>query len=328
MKFSIIIPMFNAASFVERVLMSVFEQDIDDTLIEILLINDGSPDNSEELAREISKARKNVKIFSQKNKGLGGARNTGIDHALGEYIIFLDADDYLEPNCLSIINEKISNPNFKNIDLFELGCKSVSEDFTILSEFIPKQPEKILTGIEYYLEMNSINSACNKIYRRESLANLRFKEKIYSEDSEFNTRTFFLFKSVCSLNLVLQSFVQTTGSITRNKNNRTKNKLIQDHLAVFKFTRYFENEYSSKSYLEKKYFEKKYTLFTVNIFYLLLKYRMSISKAIEVKKILKSQNLLTLSYSKLEKKRDKFRKFLMYAFPFYLLILGIRNKSI
>lgn len=326
MTFSIIIPMYNAAPYIERCLKSVFEQQIGDDKFELILVNDGSPDNCEQLAREFSVGRQNVRFFSQKNKGLGGARNTGIENSLGEYIIFLDADDYLEKNCLPLLYKSICDPIFTNVDVFELGCNSVSEHGSIHSTFKPDSFSTIYGGMEYYLKVKSSNSACNKLYSRSSIGKLRFKERIYTEDSEFNTRAFFFFKNVCALDIVLGNFVQTTGSITRTENKETKNKYIQDTLEVFKSFKQFERVYSTQSKIEKEYFEKKYTLFTVNVFYLLFKYTSKASEAIRIKNGLIKDELFLLTYRHLERKRNLFRTLLKYYFDGYILMLNIKYK--
>lgn len=318
--------MYNASPYIEWCLKSVFDQDIDHDKIEIIIINDGSPDNSQPLAESFSKGRKNVKILSQENKGLGGARNTGIDNASGKYIIFLDADDYLEYNCLSRAYEKIRKKQFQNVDVFELSCNMVSEQKIILTTIVPDHIGEIYNGMEYYLNVKNISSACNKLYRRKSLGLLRFKERIYVEDSEFNTRAFFFFKRVCALDIVLSNFVQTSGSITRNRNKETKIKLLQDTLAVLKSFKEFEKQHSSNTRTENEYFNKKYTLYAVTIFNLLVKYNMTVSEAKKIKKELKHQNLYILEYKGLERKKDLFRVFLKYSFPSYLLALGLRNR--
>ena len=98
MRISLIIPVYNVEKYIIQCLESVVPQLSE--YIEVILVNDGSPDNSMSLVNEYidkidPKIQKQIKIINQKNKGLSGARNTGIDHAEGEYIAFLDSDDIL-----------------------------------------------------------------------------------------------------------------------------------------------------------------------------------------------------------------------------------------
>ena len=327
MVYSIIIPIYNAAEYIERCLKSVFDQNIENDKFEIIVINDGSTDNGEQITRAYSKDRRNITILTQENRGLGGARNTGIDNAKGEYIIFLDADDYLEENSLYLILTKIKESIFREVDVFELACNLVSEQKKIIAKYVPNRLEVISTGIDYYLNARSINSACNKIYRRTSINKLRFKERIYAEDSEFNSRAFYSFQKVCAFNIVISNFVQTTGSITRSKNKNTQSKYLHDTIGVLKSFQVFEKKHIYRTEEERRYFDKKYTLFTVTIFYLFYKYNLTTSEALNIKTELKELNLYILNYKYLERKRNFFRIILKYLFPVYLFILKMRNRS-
>ncbi len=103
--FSVVIPAFNVERFIERALESVARQTYDD--FEIIIVNDGSTDGTVAKIREffLNYANLNWKVIDQKNKGIGGARNTGVKNTTGEYLAFLDADDVWYPNKLSIIAE-------------------------------------------------------------------------------------------------------------------------------------------------------------------------------------------------------------------------------
>ena len=101
-KFSIIIPVYNVEKYIKKCLDSVFSQSYKD--YEVIVINDGSTDKSMDIAKE-----HNVKIINQKNKGQSAARNNGIKHATGDYLIFLDSDDYWEKDLLKELNKSLKN---------------------------------------------------------------------------------------------------------------------------------------------------------------------------------------------------------------------------
>lgn len=106
MRLSIIIPIYNVEKYIERCINSIFEQNLASEDYEVLLIDDETPDQSGEIAKKITESRDNYHYIFQKNKGLGGARNTGILHAKGNYILFLDSDDWLDRNSISeLLNE-------------------------------------------------------------------------------------------------------------------------------------------------------------------------------------------------------------------------------
>lgn len=103
-KISIIIPVYNTEEYVKDAILSIMNQTIKD--IEILVINDGSTDNSLQVIQELAKADCRIQIFSQENKGLFDARNKGMEEATGEYLYFMDSDDLLEQKALSSCYEK------------------------------------------------------------------------------------------------------------------------------------------------------------------------------------------------------------------------------
>ena len=99
-KISIIIPVYNVEKYIVQCINSTLHQDLSENEYEILIIDDESPDQSVDLIKKQFYNIPSIKIISQKNKGLGGARNTGIKNASGEYLLFLDSDDFLLPNVL------------------------------------------------------------------------------------------------------------------------------------------------------------------------------------------------------------------------------------
>ena len=103
MQLSVIIPMYNAEKYIKRCIESVYRQDLDINNFELLVVNDGSTDNSLEIVKDYFTSYKNIRFFSQKNSGQGAARNLGIKHATGEYILFLDSDDFLLPQSINKI---------------------------------------------------------------------------------------------------------------------------------------------------------------------------------------------------------------------------------
>ena len=102
-KVSIIIPMYNVENYIEKCVCSAYNQDLKETEFEIIAVDDESPDNSLKLISTLAQKHSNIFVVSQKNRGLGGARNTGIKHAKGDYLLFLDADDFYIENTLKKI---------------------------------------------------------------------------------------------------------------------------------------------------------------------------------------------------------------------------------
>lgn len=111
MKLSIIIPCYNAEKFIQKCVESILVQKGFD--FEVILVNDGATDKTLEISENLAQTDERIKVINQENKGLSGARNSGIEQAQGKYIMFVDADDWLEPNSFDEIYK-----NFNNEDLF------------------------------------------------------------------------------------------------------------------------------------------------------------------------------------------------------------------
>lgn len=174
-RFSIIMAAYNAEKEIERSIRSVLNQSFKD--YEFIVVNDASTDMTSEIVSKYSE----IKLISHaENKRAGGARNTGIENATGEYIIFLDSDDVLtDENVLSRINEKIGNDN---PDVVYLGFEAVGDGFE--GKFIPTEHNSIKEN--RLIEWNYANVwdvVWNKKFLNEN--NIRFVEKKYFEDFVF-----------------------------------------------------------------------------------------------------------------------------------------------
>lgn len=174
---SIIIPIYNQEQYLEECLESAANQDLMD--YEVLLIDDGSTDMSKMICEQFVKENKNFHYFYQQNTGLGGARNTGLSHACGRYIAFLDADDayeknslgnavkYMDENFLDIlyVDEIICNQEMKG------GC--IAPTFPYLKTRIGKKE-----AMEFCMQPSHI---CARIYRKELFSEIRFYDMWYED---------------------------------------------------------------------------------------------------------------------------------------------------
>lgn len=295
-KVSVIVPMYNAASYLERCISSLFNQDLPDHEFELILVNDGSPDNSLEIAQKLTKDKTNVNIISQLNKGLGGARNTGIDHANGQYILFVDADDYLLQNKIGLLYEQA----YKNqLDILEFGAEGVSSSGARIYRNSKTGLNKPVSGPDYLASINYMNSACNKIYSTHLLQahKLRFLERVFIEDIEFNTRVFFYAKRVLAIPEVCAHFVNTPGSITRASSQTKQYKMIDDMLEVITIIRDFvKNHYPANSPALPR-LQKRISNLTISLLNRSMRNAGNLAKQKEIIKKLKSINLYPVKYN-------------------------------
>ncbi|MFI1743929.1 glycosyltransferase [Thalassobellus sediminis] len=246
MLLSIIVPVYNVEMHLVSCIESIYVQDLENKKYEVICVNDGSTDNSLKTLQILNKKHKNIKIISQKNQGLSGARNTGLNSARGKYILFVDSDDTIKPNILKEITEICTN---NNLDILEFGAAGISENNKIIYKNQNSSNQKVLNGASYLQQIPYMSSACNKVYLLNFLNknNLRFMEGVFIEDIEFNTRAVFLSKRIMAINTIMALFLQRKGSITRTKNFKKTEKMIFDIFTVLKSI----NEFTEQIVTEK-----------------------------------------------------------------------------
>lgn len=175
-KVSVIIPVYNVEKYLKKCVMSVTAQTEKD--IEIILVNDGSTDNSGKLCDELSSSDGRVKVIHKKNGGLSDARNFGLDAASSEYILFIDSDDYIEPETIELSLNKAESDN-SDIVMFDIQL--VTEDGNVIdyiktnksvSAALAKDPSIILTT----------PSACNKLFKASLFDGVKFPLHAWYED--------------------------------------------------------------------------------------------------------------------------------------------------
>lgn len=245
---SIIIPVYNVEKYLDHCLENIVEYDGEDD-IELILVNDGSTDNSLEICRRYSKSKGNVKIVSQQNQGLSEARNTGIKNAIGKYLLFLDSDDFLYDNILHRIVHDIRD---KNNDMFlgraykfygDYDTMELSQvDYKYKTNISPDDAFDILNSID-----NFWFAAWLVIIKRDFLLqnNLFFKKGILHEDELWVPTVFIKASSIGFLNYGFYCYrLNREGSIVTELNiKREFDKLIvADELG----TLYGKNSVSDK----------------------------------------------------------------------------------
>jgi glycosyltransferase involved in cell wall biosynthesis len=194
MKFSIIIPVYNIQDYINTAIDSVLNQDYSN--YEMILVDDGSKDKSASICDKYADKYRNIKVIHKKNGGLSSARNQGILAATGDYIIFLDGDDFLSSSSLRNFNDIIEkNPN---VDIITGKLIKYYKDNQYTTEsFQYKENYSYIKGIDVLEKLFEdipviIWSACRSIYRREFIVenSFYFKEGITSEDLELVPRIF------------------------------------------------------------------------------------------------------------------------------------------
>ena len=198
-KYSIIVPVYNVEKYINECLSSLINQTYKN--IEIVVINDGSSDNSLSLIEEYSRIDDRIRVIDQKNMGLGYTRNVGIDNAVGDYILFVDSDDYISLNTCEEIEAVLSYNN--EVDIIVLGRYRFADE-VYMQDPISKGKTCFETGESYLLHCVKNEcftaSSCNKVFNRSFLEKneLRFDTGVLYED------LLFVFKAlICSSSLIV-----------------------------------------------------------------------------------------------------------------------------
>ena len=215
MKFSIIVPVYNVEKYLPRCLDSVLDQEFDD--YEIIAVDDESPDNSIDILNEYQKKTEKLKIIRQKNKGLGGARNTGIKEAAGEYLIFLDSDDYISPKMLSSLNEYLKK---EDLDILAFDCERVTESGQTIEKVSVKDYQDQYTSLNAKQYLLFEPTSCVKTYRRTLYTEhgIEFPEKLWYEDLATTLKLSAYATKIGYLKEVFYYYVQQPNSITHSTN--------------------------------------------------------------------------------------------------------------
>ena len=235
---SIVVPVYNAEKYLEQCLNSIQNQTYKN--FEVILVNDGSMDHSESICKSFVEGDSRFRYFLKSNGGSSAARNFGLDHVRGDFITFIDADDWVDENHLEVLINNIKENNsdmavssikkFDNVSNFEFRVYSNQEKYLLnynklnREEFLVILPKLIHAS-------NSYKIAVSKLFKKELVSDVRFDESIiYGEDLEF------FFKLYLNINSI--SYVDEVTYIYRLHDESSSSKFGQLHmeqeLAIYK----------------------------------------------------------------------------------------------
>lgn len=222
-KISIIVPVYNVEKYLPKCIESILNQSFKN--FELILINDGSTDKSGEICNKYSEIDKRIKVIHNKNIGLAGTRNVGLKISKGEYIGFIDSDDYISEDMFKLLYNSCIE---ENSDISTIGICEVDENYAKINEFIPKDIK--------FSELLKRAHACNKLYKKSLFIqnNLFYKEGRYYEDLELIPKIFILAKKISYVNHIGYFYLQRSNSITHSMDNK-----ILDNLWAYTQIKYF-----------------------------------------------------------------------------------------
>lgn len=213
---SVIVPVYKVEAYLPRCLDSILGQTWEE--LEVILVDDGSPDRCGEICEEYARRDPRVQVIHKPNGGLSSARNAGIEKATGEYLAFIDSDDWLDADMFQQLHRLCEE---RQADIAECSFRSIFKDMireetTCSGDVIEGGPADAIQGILDWKYFKPI--ACNKLYRRSVIGDIRFPEGMLHED-EFTTYRFFAAaKKVVYLDVSKYNYDRSrTDSITGDK---------------------------------------------------------------------------------------------------------------
>ena len=251
MKISVIIPVYNVEKYLKRCLDSVVNQTYKN--LEIILIDDGSTDNSGKICDEYAQKDKRIIVIHKENGGLSDARNKGLDICTGDYISFIDSDDWVDLNYFDVLLKILLeyDVDVACCDYLRTSKYEQNNDVSIENTQIFRD-EKIL---EIYLEKELI-SACAKLYRKETFYNVRFPLKKVNEDISTIFLVFTKSKSVAYVDEKLYFYFRNINSITKSRFSRKNLDLLYTWNEVLNLSKNYSNKIQELAdfRLKKAYF--------------------------------------------------------------------------
>ena len=224
MKLSIIIPAYNVEKYISKCLESCLRQDIPTDDYEIVVVDDGSSDNTVAIVEDYMKVFSNVRLLKRENKGPSAARNTGLIETTGDYVWFVDSDDWIEYNCLNEIID-IAHKDCLDVLCFNLQLAFPDGRFEKY-ENVNGRDRNIYRGTDFICKMKMPPAPWCALYKRFFLEehSLNFYEGILHEDQEFTPRAYCLAERIAYVDKVIYNYNQRDGSIMKGGQSERKCK--------------------------------------------------------------------------------------------------------
>ncbi len=242
---SVIVPIYNTAKYLKRCLDSLINQTKEN--IELILINDGSTDESEKIIKNYNDKR--IKYYKNKNKGIGKTRNFGIEKSSGEYLMFIDSDDYISNNCCEELYKKAKNENADIVVADYYKDIEGKIEYFKLKDFATSSLEEN-TDLLYIIN----TGPCNKIYRRSLVidSGALFNEQYKYEDTPFVMKCMKYAKKISKINAAYSYYCIHSKSETTVRDER-----VFDILEILKIVRGY--------YCDNQKYRKSLDIFTVDL---------------------------------------------------------------
>lgn len=247
---SIVVPVYNVAGYLPKCVESILAQKQDG--FEIILVDDGSTDSSGAVCDRYAAAHPElIRVLHQPNAGLGGARNTGIDAARGEYLLFIDSDDFVSPE----LTAQMAPFTQSGTDMVIFGAVTVDTAGNVVENSADGYPEQTELALDGFPELIfGWPSACIRMYKKTlfTQTGVRFPSRVWYEDIRTTTK---LYTHACSVRYVAQNlyfYLNRPGSITKNTNVARNREIIDafdDILGFYRANGFYDRYADQLEYL-------------------------------------------------------------------------------
>ena len=247
-KVSIIVPVYNVEKYLAKCLDSLVNQTLED--VEIIVVDDGSRDNSKQIIDEFqTKYPDKIKSFVKENGGLSDARNFGLDRANGEYIGFVDSDDYVTAE---MFEEMFSLAQKYDAEMVICNLQKVDENGKIVQKLtqVPNMPEKIDLAKNLSVFSDLGYFACNKLFRRDLFENKRFKKGVHFEDIQLVPQLLLSCKTLAQTQNYHYQYLERQDSITKTHTEKGLDLLnaVKDVEEVFYRSQYSNEKHALRGF--------------------------------------------------------------------------------
>ena len=261
-KISVIVPMYNTELYIERCITSIINQTYKN--LEIVIVNDGSTDNSLKICENLKEQDDRIKIINQENIGVSGARNTGLENATGEFIGFVDSDDYLQDNMYEKLINYIEeyDADLASARAFIIDRSGVLED-THYNNYIERfTTEKDI--LKAYVDGFLTIAVWDKLFKKEAIGNLKFDDSVFCEDAKF------VLDVCCNTNKVVCTSERLYNHLRRTGNSITNTSFNDFYMTLYDYATIKRDELINKDSL---YEEVAQRLFFNSVYHLLKIYK-------------------------------------------------------
>ncbi|HLA56862.1 MAG TPA: glycosyltransferase [Flavobacterium sp.] len=261
--FSIVVSVFNVENYIVQCVESILGQSFDN--FELILVDDGSTDNSGQLCDDLAAKNAKAIVIHQKNGGLSEARNSGLKVAKGNFVWFVDGDDWIEKDALLTIEKYITE---NDLEVFAFSHVNFFEDTGKYSHVSNPQDIPVMTGLKYIeISERFFTSACLHIYKRQWLSDndCAFKPNQIHEDDYFNLSYFGKIQRIMKISQPLYFYTRRNESLTTNRSKNVLEKRMASYINLINLTNAVND--LNVDFLKRKNAEYKQILFGILLDY-------------------------------------------------------------